>query len=48
MLAAIQNGNGSKHGDGAYIDGLWLSLYAHRGQGSTQRTEELILWTLTQ
>lgn len=48
MLAAIQNGNGSEHGDGAYIDGLWLSLYAHRGQGSIQRTEELILWTLTQ
>lgn len=48
MLAAIQNGDGSQHGDDAYIDGLWLSLYAHRSQGSIQRTDELILWTLTQ
>lgn len=48
MLAAIQNGNGSEHGDVAYIDGLWLSLYVHRIQGSIQGTEELILWTLTQ
>lgn len=48
MLAAIQNGDGSEHGDGAYIDGLWLSLYVRRNEGSIQRTEKLILWTLTQ